>query len=112
MKKVYYLYIKHNKKIAKGYILDISYSGLGIACKSRVQKNTEIEILIDEIKPIILKGVVVSSGIKKGKIYRYRLGIKIKSSEKIIKTSLNKLFLRQNKRKFPRFPLFSSWKQD
>ncbi|MBP7089159.1 MAG: PilZ domain-containing protein [Candidatus Omnitrophica bacterium] len=110
--KKYYLNIKSNKKTIKGYILDISYNGLGIACKSRVRKNTAIEIFINEIKPIVLKGNVVSCSIKEGKIYCYRLGVKMKHSEEIIKASLDKLFLMHNKRKFPRFPLFNSWKQD
>ena len=112
MKKIYLDIRCANKKNTKGYILDISYNGIGIASSAKIRKNTEIEVVINEDKPLAIKGVVVSGVTRNRKTYRYRLGVRIKSVGKAGRASLDKLFLKQNERKAPRFPLSDSWRQD
>jgi len=112
MEKIYLNLKYDNNKSTKGYVLDISYNGIGIASRAKIKKNSKIEIIINEPKKLTLEGVIVSSLTRKRKVYRYRLGIKLKSAGKTKKNGLAKIFLNKNKRRAPRFPLSISWKQD
>lgn len=112
MERIYLGIRSNNKKHIRGYILDISYNGIGIASTSRIRNGSDVEVVIDRAEPVILKGTVVSVLTRKRKTYRYRLGVKLKASSNIKQSSLGKLFLNKNKRKSARFPLSISWKQD
>ena len=89
MKRIY-LDIKYGNKLTKGYILDISKNGMGIASRTKLRKNIAIQIFIKDTS-LSLKGKIISCVNRKRKGYNYRLGIKFISLDRIKKGQLDKL---------------------
>lgn len=77
MKERIYVNLKYAKKESgKGYILDISTTGVGIAFSSMIKKNTIVDMLFNETDFLALRGRVVYVGKRGSKIYNYKLGIR------------------------------------
>jgi len=105
MKKVY-LTIRYGKdKKAKGYILDISKGGIGVASSERIVKNSLIEIISKQHPIFYIKGRVVSVSERLKRNYRYRLGVKFVSMSKIKMHKIIQFILGIEKRERPRMIL-------
>jgi c-di-GMP-binding flagellar brake protein YcgR len=83
MKKVY-LTIRYGKdKKTKGYILDVSKGGIGIASSEKIAKNTPVEIITMQKPSSRIKGRVVSISDRHRNNYSHRQGIKFVLMNKI-----------------------------
>jgi c-di-GMP-binding flagellar brake protein YcgR len=106
MKKKIYLTIRYGKdKKAKGYVLDISKGGIGIASSERVAKNAPVEIIIRKKPSFCIKGRVISVNGRQKKDYGYRLGIKFVLMSKIRIQKIVRFILGIEKRKRSRLIL-------
>ena len=82
MKKTY-LEVKYGKdNSVKGYTLDLSCGGIGIACPVRIKNNTIVQIKFKQNNFSPLKGKVVSVVGRPSKTYGYRLGVMFISAVK------------------------------
>ncbi|MDD5565488.1 MAG: PilZ domain-containing protein [Candidatus Omnitrophica bacterium] len=101
----YYVTIIHNNGITgRGYILDISKSGVAVACAKRVCKNTVIELHPAKDIFLPIKGRVVSSVSRHRKTFGHRLGIKFISPGKKEKAKLSRFVAALEKRYAVRLP--------
>jgi c-di-GMP-binding flagellar brake protein YcgR len=83
MKKLY-LTISYGKyKKTRGYILDISKGGIGVASSEKIAKNTLVEIITIQKPFSCIKGRIVSVSNRQRENYRYRLGVKFVLMNKI-----------------------------
>ena len=93
MKKIY-LYMKYSKhKEIRGYILDISNNGMGMALASPVEikKRTSINVLFKKAaKAVSLRAKVMNVSKLDRRNYNYRLGVRLILS-KAQRNFLNKL---------------------
>lgn len=97
MRKIFVL-IKYSKdKSVKGYILDISKSGIGLAVSKRIRKNILVEIIPKTVLPV-LKGKIVFIAVRKKETCRYRLGVKFVSLDNDKKQSINKFIFEEIKK--------------
>jgi len=99
MKKVYLNISYLRNKITQGYALDISRSGIGIACLKRIRSNSLLKFSIEKSRLLPLKGRVVSVAKRKLKPYIYRIGIKFVVSGQEQKRLLARFIRRIEKRK-------------
>jgi len=99
MKKIY-LTIRYAKsKKTKGYILDISKGGIGIASSERIAKNMLVEIITMQKPFYYMKGRVASVSDRHRDNYRYRLGVKFVLMDKIKIDKILRFILSIEKRK-------------
>jgi c-di-GMP-binding flagellar brake protein YcgR len=99
MKKIY-LKIKYGKeKSAKGYILDISRQGAGIACAKKIRQNTAIELMPKKDIFLPMRGKIVSIFYREKKNYCYRLGVRFISLQKQNKAKLENFIQKIEKRR-------------
>ncbi|MBU0571446.1 MAG: PilZ domain-containing protein [Candidatus Omnitrophica bacterium] len=104
MEKVY-LDIKYeNGKHGRGYIADISNSGIGLASTEKIAVDTAIEMVARNGELIPLKGKVVYTRDKDRESYRYGLGVKFDVLDEAEKWNLSNFLHKKNKRTVPRFP--------
>lgn len=102
MKKIYLVIEYARSKRIRGYILDISRSGMSIACERRVNKNVTLKITTEKdiLSPLLGKVVCVIS--RKRKTYTYRIGIKFISLKREQRQRLEKFLNKINSRKAAR----------
>jgi len=104
MEKIYVDMKYGNGKSSRGYLLDISRSGAGVASLAKVSEDTVVEMTAKEGELAALKGRVVRVNEKKRVPYRYDLGVKFNSLDESVKKSINELLDRKERRNAPRFP--------
>ena len=93
-----------NGESSRGYLLDISKSGAGIASLAKVSENTVVEMTAKEGELAALKGRVVRVDENKRVPYRYNLGVQFSFSDETGKKSIGELLDRKERRNAPRFP--------
>lgn len=99
-KKIYIDITYRNNRKIKGYILDISETGIGIASPVSIRKNTLI-YLTPRLRGFVnLSGKVMHVVRVERKSYNYKIGVKFTSLNILQKSSLNEFISRVNKRKF------------
>ncbi len=93
-----------NGKHGRGYISDISNSGIGLASTEKIAANTAIEMVTRNGELIPLAGKVVYVRDKNRESYRYGLGVKFGVMDEATKWNLSSFLQKRNKRNVPRFP--------
>ncbi|MCM8789404.1 MAG: PilZ domain-containing protein [Candidatus Omnitrophica bacterium] len=88
MAKIYVKIKSGTSQIGRGYILDISNSGICIASNKKLREKDVIEIAPEKKILPTLKGNIKSVVISRRKLYKYRLGIKLVFPEKAKKERL------------------------
>lgn len=100
-----HLEIKYNRgSIVKGYLLDLSYGGMSIACPKLINKGAMVDILNKSSRISPMRGKVVSVVSRDSIAYGYRLGVKFISAIKK-ENKLRKLIGGAEKRKKARLNL-------
>ncbi|MEW6075018.1 MAG: PilZ domain-containing protein [Candidatus Omnitrophota bacterium] len=103
--KKYYVTISRNNGIAeRGYILDISKSGIAVACAKKVPKGVILELRPAKDIFLPIRGRVVSSVSRRRKTFGHRLGIKFISPGKKEKATLARFVAALEKRYAVRLP--------
>jgi len=100
MKKKIYLDIVYQGKKIKGYILDISKTGIGIASSGSMKKGALLKVTSKSAGLVNLKGKVANITEMKRKSYIYKIGVKFLSLTGVQKNALNKFISGLDKRKF------------
>ena len=99
MKKIF-LDIRHGKgKNAKGYVLDISKTGIGIVCDKKVSKKSIVGISSKVHTFPFLKGKVAYITLRQVKPYRFKLGIKFIPLKKRDREKLENFVFKLEKRR-------------
>jgi len=98
MKKYCVTIICKNGIRARGYILDISKSGIALACAKKAPRNAIIELRPAKDVFLPMKGRIVSSVSRHRKTFGYRLGIKFISPAKKERTRLTRFVAALEKR--------------
>jgi len=104
MEKIYLDISYGTGKQGRGYITDISNSGIGLASTKKIVVDTAIEMVTKNGELIPLKGKVVYTCNKKGESYRYGLGVQFGAMNEAEKWNLSDFLHKKNKRSEPRFP--------
>ena len=104
MEKIYLDISYGNGKQGRGYIADISSSGIGLASTENIASETAIEMVAKNGELIPLKGKVVHVRDKNKESFRYGLGVKFDAMDEANKWSLSNFLHKRNKRNAPRFP--------
>jgi len=90
---------------SKGYVLDVSRSGIGIACSTRIRKNTFVRIAGRPRLLVALEGRVAHCGTIKRTAYGYQIGVVFEPLNSKQKASLDKFFSVLEKRSHCRLGL-------
>jgi c-di-GMP-binding flagellar brake protein YcgR len=99
-------------KVAKGYILDLSKSGMGIASCVKISKDALVEIISRRPLSLSLKAKVVSISERNQKPYNYRIGAEFVSPGEKGKKNLTNFMLKRERRQLGRLALFRLWKRE
>jgi len=91
-------------KQGRGYIADISSSGIGLASTEKIATDTIINMITKNGELIPLKGKVVHTHDKNRESYRYGLGVRFDAMDEAEKWNLSNFLQKRNKRNAPRFP--------
>jgi c-di-GMP-binding flagellar brake protein YcgR len=101
-----YLTIQSEKgKKAKGYLLDLSRTGAGIASCERIIKNTLVEITPRKSVLPLIKGRVITIVDRHRKDYPYRLGVRFVLMSETAQQKITHFILKAEKRRKPRLKL-------
>jgi len=112
MEKIYLSIKFGDNQTAKGYVLDVSKSGMGIASDKMIKENEVVEIILKGSLPISLKAQVLSVSVRDIKPYSYRLGVKFTVFTEDSKKKLTDFIINRERRRSGRFVLLRLWKQD
>lgn len=105
MKKIYVKVRAGDKLIARGYILDISNSGMCVASHKRLSAGDIVKITAEKKVLPVLKGRIASVVISRRKLYKYRLGIEFTSTEKEKKEKIRRFIKKAEQRQIVRLRL-------
>ncbi|RJP29486.1 MAG: PilZ domain-containing protein [Candidatus Omnitrophota bacterium] len=89
----------------KGYILDISKAGAGIACSCSIPKGEKVDLLPAEGYILPMKAEVVFSDKRSGSPYPFIIGVKFNKLDKEQKNKLEKFIDGLEQRKIKRLSL-------
>jgi c-di-GMP-binding flagellar brake protein YcgR len=104
MEKIYLDISYGEGKQGRGYIADISSSGIGLASTEEIAMDTAIKMVTMNGELIPLKGKVVHAYDKNRESYRYGLGVRFDAMDEAEKLNLNNFMQKRNTRNVPRFP--------
>lgn len=102
MKKINLQIIYNKEKKASGYILDITYSGIGIVCSKNIPALTKVCIAPKSKDLVKLNGKVVYCIKMEGVKNKYKAGVKFVSPTKKQADSLISFIEKTNRREFSR----------
>jgi len=77
----------------KGYILDVSRVGFGLAVTRKLSIDTEIKVVPRTDNPLTLRGKVVYILKRPGSAYRYRVGVEFGALKEKQSDFLNEFIL-------------------